>query len=370
MANSIFKTSGVNYGKKHHHKSHHHHSSSSRKIVSLEYVPEIMPISAAQFNGFKVSDIPVSTEVANVNPEPVVNMMSDPNYLKNVLYGIMTDVYEKGKMVGEKKSDGTYTFKNKDKQPKKQPEQKQVSVKHDSNDKKPEYHVEDKKNRPNKNVEEVAETIKKTVSAVKTEQAVAAHNVGFNIGNFIKDDSNQQPGTMNPNPVLRQSVPQSNPKPMPFDYPPAYASWSQYQKAAWISQLINSNPTVPIPYDPAPQLDLNAKVSELQKHIEFIKGAHSGNNALSIIQINTLLGLIVNPFLKNKMNEFGAAVKPSALKMYEIKLEDVDTSGKFDIAFEIKLKDKKASMYVLFNTVPVFDPNTKTWNSVLSIEKR
>ena len=250
-------------------------------------------------------------------------------------------------------------------------------------------------------------SVEVAATAPAHEEAVAAHPAGFNIQHFVNGNQQQSMKLPNPDqqpPVVQQSVPQQvvasaiparppvmqqpdkafNPNPMlkqamqPVDapalepaavaYPAGYNTMTATQKCDAIRNMVaNSQNTIMPPYDPRQDLSTEQKVEEVKKHITFIEGAHLGTDT---IQIWGLLGLINSPLLRTKMTEYGSVDRPNNPKLYEVPVAKYGAdAGKYDMAFELRLKDKKTNMVVLFGSVPVYNTATKSWNHDMSIFK-
>ncbi len=235
--------------------------------------------------------------------------------------------------------------------------------------------------------------------------AEAAHSVGFDINKFVKPDNvislppidqpeQQQPATeqqmvhnapapvikftppqqqpaYNPNPLLNAATPNTNPVSNPANeivYPAGYDSMTPSQKCDVIRSIVAaSNNKIMPPYDPRQDLTTEKKIEEIKKHMQLIEGAHNGTDA---IQLYGLLGLLSSPLLRTKMTEYGSVDRPNNPKLIEVPVDKYITDqdkGKFDMAFELKLKDKKKTMVVLFSSIPQYNTVTKSWNHDMSI---
>lgn len=192
--------------------------------------------------------------------------------------------------------------------------------------------------------------------------------------------SQPQQQAYNPNPVLNQVKAAANPAAVTnagnqnnntIVYPEGYSNLSQSQKCDAIRQMIASsqNQIMPV-YDPMPDKTIQQKAEELKKHVTFLEGAHKG---IDQIQVISLLGLINSPLLRTKMNEYGSVDRPNNPKLFEIPLDThirEDQKGKYDMAFEVRLKEKKKSMIILFNSVPEYNIATKSWNNATVMFKK
>jgi len=252
---------------------------------------------------------------------------------------------------------------------------------------------------------EVVETVDAKAHQ-QVEADKAAHPAGFNINNFIKEETVEQtvpmhtiigqqphlvkaPAAANPNwempsaKVQAQSVQnpvnyfmnqQPNTQEQKVDvaamYPAGYENMGAAQKCDVIRQICAQHPEIIPPYDPLAGQTMDVKIDELKKHIRFIEGRHKG---VDQIQIAGLLSLINNPMLRTKMTEYGSKDRPNNPKLFEVEISRYGQAGdenKFDMCFEINLKDKKHHMFVLFNSVPVYNPNTRSWNHEVLFGKK
>lgn len=252
---------------------------------------------------------------------------------------------------------------------------------------------------------EVVETVEAKAHH-QVEADKAAHPAGFNIQNFIKEEAVEEtvpmhtiigqqpqlvkaPAMANPNwempsakaqaqsvqnPVNYFMNQQPNTQEQKVDvaamYPAGYESMDAAQRCDAIRQICAQHPEIIPPYDPMAGQTMDIKIEELKKHIRFIEGRHKG---VDQIQIAGLLSLINNPMLRTKMTEYGSKDRPNNPKLFEVEIAKYGQPGdesKFDMCFEINLKDKKHHMFVLFNSVPEYNPNTRSWNHSVLFGKK
>ena len=93
----------------------------------------------------------------------------------------------------------------------------------------------------------------------------------------------------------------------------------------------------------------------MNKNFHLIKGTHPG---FTMTQVNSLLCLAKNGFIKKKMKEYDAKDRPNNPQFYEIPLDPYVTDenkGKYDICFKLNTKDKKHPIIILYNTIPAFE---------------
>lgn len=268
---------------------------------------------------------------------------------------------------------------------------------------------EEEKKQTTSTVEKKEAEVVETVEAKAHQQVEAdkaAHPAGFNINNFIKEETVEEtvpmhtiigqqphlvkaPAMANPNwempsakaqaqsvqnPVNYFMNQQPNTQEQKVDvaamYPAGYEQMDAAQKCDVIRQICAQHPEIIPPYDPMAGQTMDVKIEELKKHIRFIEGRHKG---VDQIQIAGLLSLINNPMLRTKMTEYGSKDRPNNPKLFEVEISkygQAGDEGKFDMCFEVNLKDKKHHMFVLFNSVPVYNPNTRSWNHEVLFGKK
>lgn len=130
--------------------------------------------------------------------------------------------------------------------------------------------------------------------------------------------------------------------------------------------------TAEIP-DPAPELSENQKRDYIKKHIVFIDGAHSGENAVTITQLNNLYSMLKSSKLKNGLKKFKSKTRPSNPYLYEVKMEKYAQPGDdelYDIAFECPAEEvdgHKAKIVVKFSMQPKWNDETKCYGSEFTI---
>lgn len=281
----------------------------------------------------------------------------------------------KQQKVEDKKTDDK--AENKTDQPKQQQEKVEVANKVEVVDKngKTIATVEAKKEDDQQQVTPVVESASSGEAVV----AEAAHSeMGFNPMNFVQQPQQQATAVPNPagnfvqQPAQQQTVVNPvvgvNQQPQQIkrieEMFPEYAAADQSTKCDIINKYIAAT-GVNAPYDYFQNLNTDQKIYKLRNHITF-DHQHKG---IDIIQINSLLSLINSPLLRNKMTEYGSVDRVRDPKLFEVPAEKYGTPGQFDMTFEVRLKDKKSIMVVQYNTVPVYNTTTKSWNSDIRIFK-
>ena len=192
------------------------------------------------------------------------------------------------------------------------------------------------------------------------------------VGQFIKRAEDKKP-PIDPSVIMQQhfntpvqqSVAQ---KPNgSIIYPEGYDKMTPQQKCDVIRSIVaSSNGQIKPVYDPMRGQSVEKKIEELKKHIVFISGVHSGDNAIDEIQLVGMLSLINAPYLRTKMTELGAKDRPNNPKLYEVPIEKYaakNPDGKFDMAFEMNTKDKKKKIVIMYRSVPSYNHTTKSWNN-------
>ena len=180
-----------------------------------------------------------------------------------------------------------------------------------------------------------------TFQATEPVEGSAANKLGFDISKFIKPEMARQ-ATVVPSPAVKPAEPQQ--------------TTNAQQPAAPVATA-PAEPAKPAePVDPKKaEEELKKKVEEMNKNFHLIKGTHPG---FTLEQVNSLLMLAKNGFIKNKMKECDAKDRPNNPQFYEIPLAPYETDenkGKFDICFKLNTKDKKHPIIILYNTRPTFE---------------
>lgn len=215
------------------------------------------------------------------------------------------------------------------KKPEKKPEAKPVD-----NGNKPASKDEPKKDETKPAEEPKAETKKPD----KKEAAASAHStfqqpnvpqfsmpasLGFNINKFVKNPVTGKPVA----PAVKPQQPEQKP-------------------AAPAEPVKNQEPKK----DKKPEMTFDEKVAKMNKHFHLIKGTHPG---FTESQIDSLLLLIKNGYVKKKMKEYGAKDRANNPQFYEIPLSNYETDEnkeRFDICFRMNSKDKKHPIIILYST--------------------
>lgn len=171
-----------------------------------------------------------------------------------------------------------------------------------------------------------------TFQATEPVQGAAANKFGFDISKFIKPETAKQ-ATVVPSPAVKpvETQPQQ---------PADTAAPAEPVKA------VDSKKE---------EEELKKKVEEMNKNFHLIKGTHPG---FTMTQVNSLLCLAKNGFIKKKMKEHDAKDRMNNPQFYEIPLDPYVTDenkGKYDICFKLNTKDKKHPIIILYNTIPTFE---------------
>lgn len=222
-----------------------------------------------------------------------------------------------------------------------------VEPKKDSKPAEPKKDESKKDSKPTQNAEPAKPAAKSTepkktsmFQATEPVEGSAANKLGFDISKFIKPETARQ-ATVVPAPVAKPAEPQQpvvNQQATPVATAPAEPA----------------KPAEPVDPKKAEE-ELKKKVEEMNKNFHLIKGTHPG---FTLEQVNSLLMLAKNGFIKNKMKECDAKDRPNNPQFYEIPLAPYETDenkGKFDICFKLNTKDKKHPIIILYNTRPTFE---------------
>ena len=184
-----------------------------------------------------------------------------------------------------------------------------------------------------------------TFQATEPVQGVAANKFGFDISKFIKPETTGQV-TVVPSPAVKPV--EAQPQQPADTAAPAEPAKAEPKK--------DSKPAEKKPVEPKKEEEeLKKKVEEMNKNFHLIKGTHPG---FTMTQVNSLLCLAKNGFIKKKMKEYDAKDRPNNPQFYEIPLDPYVTDenkGKYDICFKLNTKDKKHPIIILYNTIPAFE---------------
>ena len=178
---------------------------------------------------------------------------------------------------------------------------------------------------PKKPAAPVAASAHSMFQQPKVPQSSIPATLGFNINKFVK----------NPVPVRPVAAPVVKPQ-QPVQEP----------AVATAEPAKDQSPKK----DEEPKMTFDEKVDKMNKHFHLIKGTHPG---FTESQIDSLLLLINNGFVKKKMREYKSKDRINNPQFYEIPLSNYETDenkGKFDICFRMNSKDKKHPIIILYST--------------------
>lgn len=362
--------------KKHH---HHHHSSHSHHHKHHSH------------SSYRNEEKPIEAEVIDVVDTKPSTDDGKKRYKVKVMQAIEDKKIEEKKPQQQPAKQNQPTTQQQ--QQNTQKVQQQIQTKNINNQDNQQKHNND-------NHVKVAKTVSQ---ASKSKEDVVNKQLGFNINNFIKNPSpqqpvpqapqqskqiqsvpvqNTQPVYVNPNPAqnfIRQEAPkkpvdaatiaaqygQVPQKVTVVQYPEGYDSLTPYNKCKTIRSIINSsNGAINAVHDPLPNMTLQQKFAELQNHVKFIEGNHRGDNALDIVQIYCLLDFINSPTLRSRMSQYNCVDRPAHPKLTEVPVENyknLDPEGKYDMMFTMDIKDKHKKLLIMYCSVPDYSAATLSW---------
>ena len=329
------------------------------KVATGQYSDDQIRAAAAAYYG-RTS----AAAVAAVNNDITVNVNIDGETVKQ---------FKPEQPVKQEKKPEPPKQPEKQPEPPKQPEKKSEPPK--QSEKKPEPPKQSEKPEP-KQPEQPAKKPEQQEKPKqpKTEQQdvaaqQAAHPVnGFNIAAFTTPQQMAAVAAPVSTPMQPAPIPTTQPTAvatMPL-LPAEYNSMPPSEKCDVLFDLAVRGVLPPFA-NPRAGFTNQQKLNELKKNFTFL---HIEGRSISTLQLDMLYGLLESPRLKSAMNRHDAIDRANNPKLTEVPVTTHATgeqTKKYDMCFEVKLKDPAKKLVVLYSTVPAFSMATGTWGQELEL---